>query len=65
MTRHVTFTKPEPGIPAGTRRLVPDDIAARLEREGRIEPNPPSFGESAAMAPEKPRRRQAYQTKAG
>jgi hypothetical protein len=41
--KHVTFTKPMIPHNVGDRRLVPDPIAARLEAEGRIAPNPPDF----------------------
>ena len=41
--KHVTFTKPMIPHNVGDRRLVPDAVAARLEAEGAIEPNPPDF----------------------
>lgn len=41
--KHVTFIKPMIPHNVGDRRLVPDAIAARLEAEGRIAPNPPDF----------------------
>ena len=41
--KHVTFRKPMIPHNVGDRRLVPDALAARLEAEGLIEPNPPDF----------------------
>ena len=70
--KHVTFTRPMIPHNVGDRRLVPDAVAARLEAEGLIEPDPPDFppakvAELAAAAgqaplPAKPRGKR-YQTK--
>jgi hypothetical protein len=69
--KHVTFTKPMIPHNVGDRRLVPDAVAARLEAEGAIEPNPPDFPPSnvaglaaaSGQASLKPRARQRYRTK--
>lgn len=52
--RQVTFAKAQAPFGVGDKRLVPDDVAARLEGEGVIsasEPFPPR-----ASAPERPKR---------
>jgi hypothetical protein len=60
----VTFTREMRPHCAGDTRLVPDDVAASLLREGAVEPDPPSFPSHAqdkdarAQAPH-----QTYQTK--
>jgi hypothetical protein len=47
--KHVTFTREmRPYVP-GERRVVPDEVAARLEAEGAIAPDPPDWP-AAAMA---------------
>lgn len=58
--KHVTFIHNAAGVPYGTRRLLPDDVAARLEREGAIEPSPPDWPERRPDAP----RPKPYNTKA-
>jgi hypothetical protein len=70
--KHVTFIKPMIPHNIGDRRLVPDAVAARLEAEGLIAPNPPDFPPSnvaglapaagQAALPAKPRGKR-YQTK--
>lgn len=56
--KHVTFARAMPPQHAGDRRLLPADLAARLEREGAIEPNPPDWPPHAKPAPAaKPRKR--------
>ncbi len=60
--KHVTFIKPMAPYPAGGRLLVPDEVAARLEAEGAIEPNPP-YWPHPPVIPAK-RRRGFYLTKA-
>jgi hypothetical protein len=46
--KHVTFTAHSNSGRAGERRLVPDVVAERLERNGEIEPNPPDWPEKPA-----------------
>lgn len=41
--RHVTFTHDMAPYRRGEQRLVPDDVAAQLEKWGDIEPNPPAW----------------------
>ena len=71
--KHVTFTKPMIPHHVVDRRLVPDAVAARLEAEGVIAPNPPDFppsnvaGLAAAFGQAtlaKPRGKPRYRTKA-
>lgn len=49
--KHVTFTRMMSPHQPGERRILPDDVAARLEREGVIAPHPPSWPEGAEAAP--------------
>jgi hypothetical protein len=56
--KHVTFTQDMRPYRIGDMRLVPDEIAAKLEAEGAIKPNPPTWPEGAAGdEPVAPRRR--------
>jgi hypothetical protein len=41
--KHVTFARDELPIRRGERRLLPDEMAARLAAAGAIEPDPPSW----------------------
>lgn len=43
--KHVTFTRDMRPQRAGEQRLLPDDVAARLEADGVIAPNPPDWPE--------------------
>lgn len=55
--KHVTFTRDmrAQGFNAGERRLLPDELAAKLEAEGAIEPNPPTWpAQSAGQKPAPP-----------
>lgn len=70
--KHVTFTRDMKPHRAGEQRLVPDELAASLEREGAVEPGAPDWPESAkpsapsAPPQQKPERRpdrQRYKTK--
>jgi len=67
--RHVTFTRDMAPQHRGDRRVVPDEIAALLEAEGAIEPNPPSWPQivhrdpAPAKAPAAPPRRPKFLTK--
>jgi hypothetical protein len=60
----VSFNRAMVGM--GNPALVPDEVAARLESQGLIKPNPPDFPEKPADAmPAQPARRpQTYLTKA-
>jgi hypothetical protein len=40
--KHVTFTRDMRPYSAGSRALLPDDVAVRLEAEGAIQANPPA-----------------------
>lgn len=53
--RQVTFAKAQAPFGVGDKRLVPDDVAARLEREGVLSASEP-FPPQAALAPAKPTR---------
>lgn len=57
--KHVTFTRDMKPQRAGEMRLLPDDVAAQLEADGAIEPNPPSWpaGSENKPAEAKPSRR--------
>lgn len=54
--KHVTFTRDMRPYSAGEMRLVPDDVAAQLEADDAIRPNPPSWPAPApdAETPEQP-----------
>jgi hypothetical protein len=60
--KHVTFIKPMLPHNVGDRRLVPDEMAARLERDGRIEPNPPDWPATPGAQAPSPRLKR-YRTK--
>lgn len=45
--KHVTFTRDMRPHRAGERRVLPDDIATRLEVEGAIAPDPPDWPDQA------------------
>lgn len=49
--KQVTFARPQAPFGVGEKRLVPDDVAATLEKEGVIEPNPPSWPMRPVPAP--------------
>lgn len=49
--KHVTFTRDMRPYRPGEMRLVPDDVAAALERDGVIQPNPPAWPPVAADRP--------------
>ena len=67
--KQVTCIKPMAPYHVGGERLVPDDVALRLEAEGMIAPNPPAWPPSPqpsprpAAAPEPRRRGHSYLTK--
>lgn len=48
--KHVTFTRDMRPYHAGMMRLVPAEVAAKLEEEGAIEPNPPDWPAAPAGA---------------
>lgn len=49
--RHVTFLRDMRPYRVGDMRLVPDEVAAELERDGAIKPNPPVWPPAAADRP--------------
>lgn len=61
--KHVTFVRAMPPHSVGDRRLVPDEIAARLAAEGAIQLNPPDWPADAPAKPAKPAHRRRYLTK--
>ena len=62
--KHVTFIKPVFPLQVGERRLVPDETASGLERQGLIAPGAPDFPPAVVAAPAPPPKRRGYQTKA-
>jgi hypothetical protein len=52
--KHVTFTRTMLPQRAGDRRILPDDVAARLEAEGAILPDPPDWPEKPPQRGEPP-----------
>jgi hypothetical protein len=49
--KHCTFTRDMKPQRAGEMRLLPDDVAAKLEAEGAIAPNPPDWPAKPQAAP--------------
>ena len=49
--KHVTFTRDMLPIRAGEQRVLPDDVAARMESEGAVAPNAPDWPPQPAADP--------------
>lgn len=52
--RQVTFSQPMAPFGVGDQRLVPDDVAKRLHREGVLSDDQPFPAQPPARAPTKP-----------
>jgi|GEM_PF-2063653 hypothetical protein len=62
--KHVTFTRDMRPYSAGSRALLPDDVAVRLEAEGAIQANPPAWPAGGEAKPALAHKPQTYLTKA-